>query len=128
AITPNGRKFRTAIVDGKTSTLQTAYEVITDHAKIIASASHKFLNTKSSKWPTVGRMRLNNTSLSYVGSYNFNECSEFKSGYIQGLTEGDGTFRFDFSWKSVWRKESPQCYWRIAMTQMEALLRCKKYL
>lgn len=122
------RKYKTAIVEGVMYSNQEAVKFKTNHTEIICSKDHRFLAAQGGYWYDAESLSLGK-KLRYIPHYpELEESFNYKCGYITAMTKGDGTNRWEPGWGSVWRKESPQCYWRVAVSDMPILVRLQKYL
>lgn len=122
------RRFCLSVVEGIALTKKSSVRFRTEHAEIICSKDHRFLYAHRGHWLYAKRLNLG-TNLRYIPVYSLlNECSSYKAGYITGMTVGDGTMKWEPGWESVWRGESEQCYWRVAVSDMPILLRLQDYL
>lgn len=83
---------------------------------ITCSGDHRFLAHPRPSWRKAGRFNFD-TRLRTIGDPDL--CPilgdpAYMTGYIAGATEGDGTFRWDPSWRSS-TLGYPQSYWRVAV-------------
>lgn len=131
----NRRKWRKSIVEEIKWDTKPVYNIITDHGLVSATRDHRWLLHPSelrhqrregkSSWATTGELI---SGQSLRGMEIGSPChitDSFRAGYISGISDGDGTFRFD---PNKDRYNQPQVYWRVALTDKEPLERLKLYL
>ena len=129
------RYVRTRVLD-HWRTLRLAFRVtLADGTELIASGDHRFLTERGWKHvypaaPPEQRPYLTtNNSLMGVGKLAAGpeECGEYKTGYLCGMVRGDALLRkYDYS--GVRRGSEVQYQFRLALTDLEALHRAKRYL
>ena len=123
------RKYTKSFVEAVQHTRKQSIRFKTEDTEIICSIDHPFLSAKAGNWITPEHFRIKDSVLRYVGQHpTYEFTTSYKAGYIASLTSGDGTMRWEPGWGSVWRGESPQCYWRVAVSDREILDRTQTYL
>jgi len=124
------REFEIATVEAISRVVKPAFEIsIANGRTIVCSEDHPFLSLGiRNPWKTLSLLKVSKTKLNVLNVYEGNSITEtFMKGYIAGVTDGDGTFKYSPDWGSVWKKESPQCYWRIALCDTVILDRVVLY-
>ncbi len=96
-----------------------------------ASENHLWLAHPRPWWRRSDRLHMG-TRLRVIGDPDLApdlEDGDYAAGYVAGATEGDGTFRWDPSWRSS-TVGYPQSYWRVAVAapDVAALRRLQRYL
>ena len=128
----HSRKYKIAVIEDIEFLNKPALSFSSNNKTLTCSFDHSLLvNNNRYRWKKAGNLTLSDSIPSLP--FNIHEYSnsvDFMKGYIAGMTLGDGAFRYNKDWGSVWKKESKQCYWRIALSQpqMDALLRIKDFL
>ncbi|EAW34680.1 LAGLIDADG family homing endonuclease [Lyngbya sp. PCC 8106] len=126
------RFFRKSTIEAIQWSKQEATKIVTDAGEVIATSNHGWLNCRG-KWlstqnlTTVSQDRKDGFStIKSIGLANhFAVTDDYKLGYIAGMTEGDGTFRFDPN--EIYKGDYTP-YWRVALCDFEPLERLVEYL
>lgn len=130
------RKFRTAMVTNVWASIRKTARIITPSSDVIATYNHRWLTANSNRWVETLRhnasqgIRPGITTLRFIGVESSpSVTNDYRSGYLAGMTLGDGTFRYQVGQRSD-KKGFPQCYWRVALQQRDkaALDRLVEYL
>ena len=118
------RKTRVTQVERVWSTQREAVRITTDQGEIIASLDHRFLMADSGgRWRSAGRLRLGQSIVFGAQPWgSSDETEDYLHGYLRGMSDGDGTCK----WEST--PEQRQVWWRVALTDSEALERIQRYL
>ncbi|MBI2093615.1 MAG: radical SAM protein [Candidatus Omnitrophica bacterium] len=119
------------------STIKPAYRILLeDGTELVASMDHQFLTNRGwkyvigSEWGRARRPHLTrNVKLMGVGRFAESppHNAEYRRGYLSGLIHGDGmlgTYRYD----GRRRTTDIQHHFRLALTDLEALQRARRYL
>ncbi len=115
------RKLKKTVVQAVLKTHQPAMKVTTNHAEVICSGEHRFLAHGFSRWLYAKHFSLG-TQLRTIGCFSAQvDNDRYAAGYLMGMTDGDGTWRFTPGQRSD-KKGFPQCYWRVALTDEETFL------
>lgn len=121
------RKLKKTVVQAVWKTHQPAMKVTTNHTEVICSGEHRFLAHGFSKWLYAKHFSLG-TQLRTIGCFSAHvDNDQYAAGYLMGMTDGDDTWRFTPGQRSD-KKGFPQCYWRVALTDEEALLALQRHL
>ncbi len=114
------RKLKKTVVNAVWRTCKPAMRVTTDKAEVICSGDHRFLAHGFSRWLYAKNFSLG-TQLRTIGCFPAQiNNDQYASGYLMGMTDGDGTWRFTPGQRSD-KKGFPQCYWRVALADEEGL-------
>jgi len=118
-------------------TVKPAYRILLeDGTELLASPNHRFLSRRGWKFVTgseQGRARRPHLTrnLKLMGTGRFMESPpvdvEYQKGYLTGVIRGDGllgTYRYD----GRRRETDVQYHFRLALVDLEALQRARKYL
>jgi hypothetical protein len=122
------RRMRESVVEKVWTTKKQAMRVTTDQGEIVCSTDHRFLvgwNTKEGggRWRRAEKIRLGNTILFGSSPWEGSaETADYMRGWIQGMVDGDGTVK----WEPT--PNQRQVWWRVALTDLEALERLGQYL
>ncbi|MER5465561.1 phage Gp37/Gp68 family protein [Streptomyces sp. NPDC002668] len=84
--------------------------------RVVASNDHKWLAQVRPWWRETARLNLG-ARLRLLGDSEgraAQDTPDYQAGYIAGVTQGDGTFRWDPAWRSD-KLGYPQSYWRVAV-------------
>jgi protein gp37 len=127
------RTWEEAVVEAKWETVKPIIEVeLANGTRFTASEDHRWLIAQRGhdNW---WRQTL---SLNFKTSVRAIRCeptdtksASYRAGYIAGATAGDGTFRWDPSWRSD-KAGDPQSYWRVAKPESDRIVldRLAEYL
>ncbi len=126
------RFFRKTTIEAIQWSKKPAYRIITEVGEVIATANHGWLNYRG-KWLPTSELTSSSenrkdgfSTLKSVGYARYlSPSTDYKLGYIAGMTEGDGTFRFN---PSELYKGDYTPYWRVALCDIEPLERLVEYL
>jgi hypothetical protein len=127
------RVWEEGVVEAKRQVEKPIVEVwLTDGTTFTAAEDHQWLLARrgASTWwrQTIG---LNfKTSIRAIRCEPaWTECHDYMEGYVAGATAGDGTFRWDPSWRSD-KLGDPQSYWRVAKPERDRVVldRLVRYL
>lgn len=126
-----GRKIEIATVKKVWKVTKPSVEISLGNKVLVCSEDHRWLADVRPYWRYAKNLNLG-VRLRTLSDpcYQINRDSEeYKAGYIAGTTYGDGTMRFDSSWRSD-KLGYPQMYWRIAVleTDIQILERVREYL
>ncbi|MCM3884136.1 phage Gp37/Gp68 family protein [Frankia sp. R82] len=94
-------------------------------ARAVASEDHKWLIAKrgASQWwrSTVDLTFKTPVRTVRLAGGDLRTSTDYRAGYIAGVTAGDGTFRWDSSWRSD-KLGFPQSYWRVAKPESDRVV------
>jgi len=121
------RMLRPSTVTALWHTHQPAMRITTDKTEVICSGNHRFLASNSRHWIHAENLTLRSQIRSIGCRPGSTDGWSYAAGYLMGMTDGDGTWRFVPGQQSD-KKGFPQCYWRVALTDEEALLATQSYL
>jgi protein gp37 len=124
----HNRAIREAVVEKVWRSTQPAVRLRVGKTEIITTAKHRWLCEPRPWWRTTDRLRIG-VRVRVFGNHfsNGKHSANYMSGYIAGMTTGDGTFRFDPSWRSD-KLGFPQMYWRVAVADQEIIERLASFL
>jgi DNA repair photolyase len=117
-------------------TLKPAYRItLEDGTAITASGDHRFLSERGWKYVTNADGRIQRAHLttnnSLIGTGAFaappRESAEYRRGYLCGLIRGDGHLA-TYVYQREGRAHGNQYQFRLALADLEALRRAKRYL
>lgn len=129
----HGRKFRPSTIEAVWSSRQPTRRLITNNAEIITTAKHRWIqhHTKpghigrwGDPWVETDHLQIGN-SLRFIGTHQPPEItSDYRAGYLVGMTFSDGTYRYLPNQKDI------ASYWRVALKTSDevALERIVAYL
>lgn len=122
------RAIREAVVQKVWRSIQPTVRLRVGKSEVITTANHRWLCEPRPWWRTTERLRLG-VRIRVFGHPvpNRDESFEYMAGYVAAMTVGDGTFRFDPSWRSD-KLGYPQMYWRVAVADREILDRLQRFL
>lgn len=126
-----GRKIEIATIKNVWKVTKPSVEISLGNKVLVCSEDHRWLADVRPYWRYAKNLNLG-VRLRTLSDpcYQINRGSEdYKAGYVAGTTYGDGTMRFDESWRSD-KLGYPQMYWRIAVleTDIQILERVREYL
>ena len=101
-------------------------KVVTDQGELVSTQDHLWLVARgnNSHWRSTAKLKPGNLIRQIIPYIPQIETDEYVRGYIAGITDGDGTMRYDpFKGNDKWVQ-----YWRVALTDREPLERLKTYL
>lgn len=125
------RSYREAKVEEVRWSRRQTWRIITDHGEVVTTREHPWLIyptsiPKSARgWQRADALAPGMLLRGMEVLRSAPGGDRYKGGYIAGLTEGDGTFRYN---PQLPRSAQPQPYWRVAMADKEALERLVDYL
>ncbi|MEA2470915.1 MAG: hypothetical protein QOE38_1914, partial [Thermoleophilaceae bacterium] len=131
------RRYEETEVLAHWSNTKPAYRVaLEDGTELVASGDHRFLSRRG--WKHVANTALGdvdrahltlNDSLLGTGAFADppRACDEYRQGYLCGLIRGDGTIG-SYPYRRPGRPDSTVHHFRLALTDFEALRRCREYL
>ena len=113
------RLMRRSTVQAVWATRRPTITITTESGRTItASTDHRFLvnSRRGGKWLRADQLVIGSSLRSTISPAGAADTSsrEYRAGYISGVTAGDGTMRFDPSWRSD-KLGFPQMYWRVAV-------------
>ncbi len=124
------RKMRETIIEAVSISKQPTIRLITNQSEVVTTANHGWINDRG-KWTSTRALWAHgpqHTKLRQIGQIPDLPFTEpFKLGYLAGMTQGDGTFRYEPGQRSN-RLGFPQAYWRVALKDEEPLGRLVAYL
>jgi len=121
------RMLRRSEVKAVWRSVKEAMRVTTDQTEVICSKEHRFLSAVSNHWIYAGNFTLG-TQIRSIGCRPYTSMNyDYAAGYLMGMTDGDGTWRFTPGQRSD-KLGYPQCYWRVALADEEALLATQSHL
>lgn len=113
------RKLRTSVIEDVVWSRKETIILTVGNKTVITTPEHRWL-TKQRGWKRTDKLTDNNF-LKDIGvhtSPTFDE--DYKLGYIAGMTEGDGTYRF--------KTPGKHHYWRVALMDHEPIWRLYTYM
>jgi DNA repair photolyase len=121
------RKLRHSIVENVWWSRRPTLRLVTDQSEVVTTAEHRWLQARDFRWSRTEKLipgrRLRRVPV--VPEEGIDE--DYRVGYVAGLTQGDGTFRYEPGRPSN-RLGFPAAYWRIALIDEEPLARTVDYL
>lgn len=117
---PHGieRRWRTTEVKATWRTRQVASRITFDDGReVVASADHRWLCARN-QWRTTAALHPGTKVRAVFVPAPVAQDEDYEAGYIAGMTVGDGTFRWDPSWRSD-KLGFPQSYWRVAVLESD---------
>jgi protein gp37 len=123
------RKFRTASIERVWASYRETRRLITQQSDIVTTAGHRWLRRFSNRWPTTDQLQIGKPLRQIGVTPTPLITQDYRHGYLAGMTEGDGTFRYEPGQRSD-KLGFPQAYWRVALIEKdeEALGRLVAYL
>jgi organic radical activating enzyme len=117
------RRVTKAHVEQKWSTRKPAVRVVTDAGSFICSLDHRWLMKNTHRWLHTRDLKLGHQIMFTVAPWKEGEENKaYKTGYLSGLSCGDGTAR----WQPT--KNARQVYWSVRMVDREAVDRAARYV
>lgn len=110
------RKVEIAMVEAVWFSKKPAIELTVEDRVIVCSEDHRWLADVRPWWRFTKNLNLG-VRLRTLGSLNsitHTHSAPYRAGYIAGVTLGDGTMRWDKSWRSD-KLGFPSSYWRVAL-------------
>lgn len=110
------RRVERSVVEAVWRTVAPTIELTAAGRTIIASENHKWLSAVRPYWRRTEDLHLN-MGLRVIGDPDSTPdvaSSDYQAGYVAGVTAGDGTMRWDPTWRSD-KLGFPQSYWRVAV-------------
>lgn len=110
------RRIEKTVVEAVWRTVAPTVELTIGGRTVVASENHKWLAAVRPYWRKTVDLRLH-TELRIIGdpdSAPDTASDDYRAGYISGVTAGDGTMRWDPTWRSD-KLGFPQSYWRVAI-------------
>ncbi len=116
------RKLRRAVVEAVWESRKPTVRIVTRSSEVVTTADHRWLQARDFRWSRTSQLARGRRlrSLPVVGDEP--EDDDYRLGYVNGMTLGDGTFRFEPGWRSD-KLGFPQSYWRVALVDREPLER-----
>lgn len=120
------RKFRKAEIEALERRVGPMLRFYLESGDVVeCTPGHQWLayegKTKTTVYRKAERMKVGQRLVRVQRLNNgWKESSEYCIGYLMGITEGDGYFKFD--------KNSGAGVWRLGLSDFEPLYRCKEYL
>jgi DNA repair photolyase len=127
--TPTGyRYFRPSTVESVWWSTRPVRRLITSVGDVVTTDEHRWLRHGRHWWVRTRSLDAGRgLRLLPVEEGESDERSDYRAGYLTGITIGDGTFRYQPGWRSD-KLGVPQSYWRVAMRDREPLDRVVSYL
>ena len=113
----SNRKLRTSTVEYVHWANKPTRRLITDEQEIVTTTEHRWLTSRG--WKETSRLIPSAPLRSFGVHVGPQFSGEYKLGYLAGMTEGDGTFRFDSDGRR---------WWRVALKDAEPIGRLVRYL
>lgn len=115
------RRWRTSTVEATWRTRKTAHRIVFDDGReVVASADHQWLCSRN-RWRTTAQLAPGSRVRAPFPVEPIAQDEDYQAGYIAGVTLGDGTFRWDPSWRSD-KLGFPQSYWRVAVLETDRVI------
>lgn len=121
------RKLRKTVVENIWWSRRSSLRVITDRAEVTTTAEHQWLQWLSFRWSRTEQLRVGRRLRFLLAPAGCDFDSDYRIGYVAGLSLGDGTFRYQRGWRSD-KLGFPAAYWRIALIDREPLERCVEFM
>jgi DNA repair photolyase len=130
-------RYITTNVRAHWSTVKPAYRItLEDGTELVASGDHRFLSDRGwkhvtgSEWGKARRPHLTlNNKLMGTGAFASppDDAQDHRRGYLCGLIRGDGTLG-SYSYAAPRRTHRHRHHFRLALVDLEALQRARRYL
>ena len=121
------RRLRRARVLAAWRSVRPTWRVITEHSEVVTTAEHRWLQARNFRWWRTDQLAPG-CRLRRMPVYAREPIDDdYRVGYIAGMTQGDGTFRYQPGWRSD-KRGFPPAYWRVALADFEPLERLALYL
>lgn len=111
------RMMERTTVEAVIRTRQPTVELTVGDRTIVASPEHLWLTDQARPtWKRTDELGLGMTlkTFGFPATGPDHTSDDYRAGYVAGVTAGDGTMRWDPSWRSA-SLGFPQCYWRVAV-------------
>lgn len=123
------RRLRPAVVEKRWSVRKNAIRITTDRGEIVCSTDHRFvMKHLGCRWLKASDLKLGHKIC--LGKEPWPGCPDITSrhymiGYLRGMTEGDGTARWEPLAGATKKPEDPrrQVWWRVALKDADGLAR-----
>ena len=121
------RKLRKSVVERVWWSRKRTVRVVTDRAEVVTTADHRWLQWGLFRWWRTDQLAVGRQLRHMFEPERVAADSDYRVGYVSGLSLGDGTFRYKTGWRSD-KLGFPQAYWRIALIDRGPLDRCIEFL
>ena len=121
------RRLRRATVERVWWSRKPTLRLITESGEVLTTAKHRWLQHRNFRWSRTDQLRPGGQLRRMSVVAEEPEDEDYRAGYLAGLSDGDGTFRFQPGQRSE-RLGFPAPYWRVALADSEPLVRTAGYL
>ena len=125
------RKLRISKVESVERLKKPVFKITTTHRELFTTANHGWLYStpnRSRRWGATKIMKPGHRLSRFSDVWKTpKDTEDYRRGYLVGMTLGDGTFKFKPGQKSA-HSGYPACYWRVALTDEDALIQTQKHL